>query len=121
MLRSITAVLAGYVTFAIPSSLLVAISGRDPYTRLPADVLAIFVLLGMFFAFGAGYVAARMARKKPTGHASAVAFLIALGGIVSLALVKESTGWVQIAAVFLMAPAAVAGGYFRSRSPEAEE
>jgi hypothetical protein len=61
-----------------------------------------------------------MANKKPVGHAAVVGALIAIGGLVSLAAVKESPGWVQIAAVLLMAPLAVVGGYFRSRSPEAE-
>lgn len=120
MFRSISGVLAGYLTFAIPFKLLFGVTGSHEFAPLSPTMLIIAIVFGIGVGFLGGYVAARMAGKKPVGHAATVGLLIAMWGLLSLAVERESPGWVHIAAVLLMAPAAAGGGYFRSRSPEAE-
>ena len=64
----------------------------------------------LIFAFGGGYIAARVARRADNLAGIAVGSIIALGALVSLASSPTGAIWSQLAALLLMAPAAVVGG-----------
>jgi hypothetical protein len=71
-------------------------------------------LCGMLFAGLGGYVAARLAGRRPLAHAAALALVIALGaGISIVTSARGDDVWSQVAAMFLMAPSAILGGFVR--------
>ena len=72
-------------------------------------------IYGILFAALGGYVAALIARRRPRAHALAVGVLIALGSTVSLVVSASDARWSQLAALFLMAPAAAWAGMLRRR------
>lgn len=116
MLRSLIAVIAGYLVFAASAVALFKISGRDPHAPAGLVFMGLTVLYGMFFAAIGGYIAAWLAGRWEFEHSLAVAGLIAAGGAASL-LARPGQGalWTQLAAVLVMAPMAMAGGYLRLR------
>lgn len=110
-MRSVAAVVAGYLVFGISTAAMFALSGQDPLR--PASVLFMIVstLLGILAAVVGGWVAARLAPVHPRRHAAAVAVL--LGAIALVSLVLHPAGspvWSPVAALCLMAPAAYVGG-----------
>jgi hypothetical protein len=114
--RSVAAVVFGYLIFAVSAVLLFQISGQAPHAPASPAFMVGSTLYGVVFAALSGYVAGRLARHHPVRHASAVAGLIALGAAASLLGQARSGGvWSQLAALLLMAPAAWVGGYWRSR------
>ncbi len=71
---------------------------------------------GMAFALLGGYVAARLALRRPLAHGAAVAAVLALGAAVSLiSTLGNGAIWSQVAALVFMAPCAVLGGWLRAR------
>ncbi len=120
MLRSVAAVLMGYLLFALARAALTALSGQEPHA--PA-FMAITILYGLFFSILAGYVAAVVAGagKYEIEHAFAVATLIAAIGAASLmAAPPAESKWTQLSVVLIIAPAAILGGYFRRRQIRAK-
>jgi MFS-type transporter involved in bile tolerance (Atg22 family) len=114
MLRSLGAVVAGYLSFAVPAVALFAVTGRDSHAAQPLAFMVGSTLYGMLFAALGGYVAARLAGRHPLRHAIVLSLVIALGAAVSI--VTRSTGdtvWSQLAALFLMAPSGTLGGLLR--------
>lgn len=117
MLRSIGAVLTGYLVFAVSAVLLFKLAARDPHAAAPLGFIILTTLYGMTFAILAGYVAAWLAGRRPLDHAIALAALIASGGLISMVLSAEGGArWSQVGAVVLMAPAAILGGLIRRRA-----
>jgi multisubunit Na+/H+ antiporter MnhB subunit len=116
MLKSVAAVVTGYVVFAVSAVLLFWATGRDPHEPQRVGFLVFSVLYGMAFATAGGFVAAKIAARKPRQHALAVAVVLAIGASASL-LAQPGAGarWSQLAALIFMAPAALAGGFVRSR------
>jgi hypothetical protein len=118
MLRSVAAVLMGYLLFALTAEAFFLLSGRDPHASAGAAFMAVTILYGLFFSILGGYVAALVAGagKYEIEHAFAVATLIAAIGAASL--IAEAPGeskWTQLSAVLIIAPAAILGGYLRRR------
>lgn len=116
-LRSVAAVLVGYLVFAVCSFAAFRLSGQAPHAPAPLPVMLGVIASGVVFAMGGGYVTALLAGRRPLGHSIATAALIAAGAAVSLAatLGREPV-WSQVAALTLMAPAVALGGWLRSRS-----
>jgi hypothetical protein len=116
MIRSVIAIIVGYFVFAVSAALLFSISGRDPHDAVPAWFLVTSVLYGCAFAALGGYLAALIARRKAFKHAAILTIVIGAGALVSL-LSRPGKGaiWSQAAALLLMAPSAMAGGYFRKQ------
>jgi|SRR5665213_463867 len=114
--RSVLAVIVGYLIFALSAFAFFQITGQPPHQAAPIPIMLASIAFGMVFALLGGYVAAWLARRRPLAHASAVAVLLALGAAISL-LGTLGTGaiWSQVAALALMAPAAVLGGWLRLR------
>jgi hypothetical protein len=115
--RGIAAVLGGYLIFAVSAVALFALSGRDAHQAQDPVFTAVSVLYGAVFAVLAGYVAARLAGRSPLLHAGVVALVIAVGAVASIPSVPEGTfPWSQVAALVLMAPCAVLGGWLAARA-----
>ena len=115
-MRSVLAVLLGYLVFGVSALILFKVSGVDPRQEPGLGFRIWSTLCGVFFAFSGGYLAARIAGKKEITHAGAVACLLALIATVSLiAQPGHGSLWSQIAALGFMTPAAVLGGVLRAR------
>ena len=115
-MKSILAVLVGYLIFGLPSAALFLLSGIDPELRVELEFRIWSTLYGIFFALLGGYTAARMAGGKELWHASAVAVILAL--LATISLIAQPTGssiWSQIAALRFMVPAVILGGIVRLR------
>ena len=113
MLGSIVAVVAGYAVFGASGAILFPLTGRDPHAQAPMMFIIWATLYGIVFAAAGGYAAAAIAPRKPRAHAAIVGALIAVGAAASLVAAPSDARWSQLAALFLMAPAAAAGGMLR--------
>jgi len=119
VLRGLLGLVTGYVVFAASAALLFVISRHDPHAPVSTEFLVFSVACGIVFAFLGGYLAAAIAGRGGMLYALAVAIAIAVGALVSL-IARPGQGaiWSQIAALLLMSPAAVVGGYIRTRQTQ---
>jgi hypothetical protein len=110
-MRSVGAIAAGYLIFALSAAALFQSTGQDPHAEADPAFMLMSVIYGFVFAMVGGYVAGRIVPEHPRRHAGAVGILIAVGAIVSLAM-SSATGatWSQFAALTIMAPGAAAAG-----------
>jgi hypothetical protein len=116
MARSILAVVVGYIVFALPAFAFFRIVGQAPHQAAPVPVMLGSTALGMVCALFGGYMAAWIARRRPVVHGCAVAAILAMGAAVSLlSTTGKGAVWSQVAALLLMAPCAVVGGWLRLR------
>ena len=113
MLRSIGAVVAGYLLFGIPAAVLFPLTGRDPHAAAPLSFILFTAIYGAVFAMAGGYLAAAIAPRRPRFHAAMVGLLIAIGATASLIAAPADARWSQLAAILLVAPVAAAGGMLR--------
>jgi glucose-6-phosphate-specific signal transduction histidine kinase len=119
LLRSIVAVVIGYIVFAASAFAIFRLSGHDPHAPASAAFMLLAIVAGAVFAMAGGYVAAWIAGRRPVAHAVAMAAVLAAGATVSLAsTVGHGAVWSQVAALVLMAPSAVVGGWCRARVVE---
>lgn len=122
MVRSIVAVIAGYMLFAVPSGALFAFTGHDPHLEPTLLFAAGTIVYGMVFAFLGGWTAGVIAKKEPVRHAVWVAAIMLLLATFSV-IVQYGHGsmWSQLSAIVLMAPCAAAAGVLRkNRMKEGE-
>ena len=116
VLRSIAAVVLGYLVFAVSAGLLFRILGADPHAPQSPGLMAGSVVYGMAFAFVGGLAAIRLAPRRPGLHAALVSLLIAAGAAASLlASPANDAKWSQRAAIVLMAPSALLAGRLSTR------
>ncbi len=116
MLKSVLAVIAGYAVFAFSGFALFQLTGQPPHGEASLPFMIGAVVYGVVFAFLGGYVGGLIAGRRPVTHGAAVAVLLALGATASLvSTIGRGAVWSQVCALLLMAPAAVAGGWFRGR------
>jgi len=111
------AVVAGYLIFAGSAVLLFRLSGVDPHSPAPAGFEAFTIAYGLVFASLGGFVTGKIAGRANLGCGIALALVIALGATVSL-IARPGRGalWTQTAALFLFAPASIAGDWVRKRT-----
>jgi hypothetical protein len=69
VIRSVLAVLLGYVVFVLSASALFAVSGRDPHSQASAAFTVFAIAYGACFGVVAGLVAAWIARRAYFTHA----------------------------------------------------
>jgi len=120
LLRSVAAVLAGYIVFAASSYAAFRVTGQDPHAEASVSCMVITITAGIVFALAGSYIAGWIAGRKPLAHGMAMAALLALGAGVSLAAtLGHGAIWTQVAALTLMAPSAVAGGWLAARMQHA--
>ena len=116
LLRSIGAVISGYLVIALSAFLFFALSGQAPHAKASPSMMTLSILVGVIAAFAGGFLAARLAGRKPLAHGVAVAVVLAIGASVSLAsTLGHGAIWSQVSALLLMAPVAVLGGWARAR------
>lgn len=116
-IRSVVAVLLGYVIFAASAKALFRLSGHAPHAATSGEFMLVAVVYGVIFAAVGGYVAAWLAGRRPVAHAVAMAAILATGAAVSLAAtLGHGAVWSQVAALAVMAPSAVLGGWWRARA-----
>ncbi|RYE02062.1 MAG: hypothetical protein EOP50_00950 [Sphingobacteriales bacterium] len=78
--------------------------------------MAASILVGAIAAALGGYVAGLLGGSRPVLHGALVATILATGALVSLlSTVGHGAIWSQIAALVIMAPSAVLGGWLRAR------
>ncbi|MEO8334885.1 MAG: hypothetical protein ABI664_07925 [bacterium] len=117
LLRSIAAVIVGYVIFAASAYAVFRVSGQAAHAVASTSFMLLSIASGIVFALAGGYVAGWIAGRRPIAHAVAMAMVLALGAGVSLiATLGHGVIWSQVAALLLMAPSAVLGGWLRSRA-----
>lgn len=117
ILRSVAGVFLGYVFFAVCSFAIFRLSGRAPHAPASLSFMATTSAAGIIFAIAGGYLAGWIAGRRPLVHAVVMAVVLALGAAASLAAtLGHGAIWSQVAALTLMAPAAVFGGWLRARS-----
>jgi hypothetical protein len=120
VLRTLGAIIGGYLIFALSAVALFQLSGRDPHAPQPLWFIVAAVAYGTVFAALGGFVAARLAPTRSLLHAGSVAVVLALGASVSLvASPGAGATWSQWAALALMAPSAYLGGHLATRSQRA--
>ena len=122
MVRSIVAVIVGYMIFALGTFAFFRLSGQPPHAPAPVSVMLESSVCGMAFALLGGYVAGWLAGRRPFAHACAMAIVLLIGAAVSLfATLGKGAVWSQLAALILMAPCALLGGWLRARQVVARQ
>jgi hypothetical protein len=112
IMRSVFAVLAGYAIFALSTFALFRISGQEAHAAASVRLIAVSVVYAGFFAFCAGYTAARLAPSRPLIHGGVIAAFIAIAALASLfARPEQGAIWSQLIALLVVAPAVLAGAY----------
>lgn len=116
LLRSVFAVLLGYVVFAAAAFAVFQLSGQAPHSVASTPFMVVSVVSGVLSALTGGYLAGWVAGRRPFAHGVAMAALLALGAGISLAAtLGHGAVWTQVAALALMAPSAALGGWLRRR------
>ena len=117
LLRSFVAVVVGYVIFAVSAYAVFRLSGHPAHEAASAPFMVLSIACGVIFALVGGYVAGWLAGRRALAHGVAMALLLATGASVSLAsTLGRGAVWSQLAALLLMAPSAVLGGWLRASS-----
>ena len=115
MLRSVGAVFAGYVVFAISAVLVFQLSGRDPHASAPLAFRVATIVWGAVFAMVGGWLAAHISVRRPALHGAIVAVVIAVLALASMVADSSGARWSQLAAIVVMAPCAWLGGALAAR------
>ncbi|PYP78083.1 MAG: hypothetical protein DMD35_12275 [Gemmatimonadetes bacterium] len=115
ILRSVVAVLVGYVAFAASAYAVFRLSGHAAHAPASVSFMLLTIACGVIFAALGGYVAGWLAGRRPLAHAVAMAALLLAGAAASLvSTLGHGAIWSQVAAIMLMAPSAVLGGWLRA-------
>ena len=115
LFRNIASVIVGYLIFAVTAVLLFNLSGIDPHAEASFGTVALVIIFGAIFAFMGGYVAKLIAATRSLNANYVLAILMASFAAFSF-FKSGGSHYTQIAAIFLFAPASLAGGIARRRS-----
>jgi len=113
--RNISAVICGYLIFAVSALMLFKFGGIDPHAESGVGVKASVVVFGIVFSFVGGYAAKLIAAVRSLS-VNLILSLIMAGFAAFSAFKSEGEHYTQIAAIFVFAPASLLGGYIRRRS-----
>lgn len=127
MLRSVFAVITGYLTMMITVGLATFLvqAARPAWfqtgTVPPPQYLALSTVYSFVAAFCAGQLTGRIAQTKPLQHAIAMALLAFLLSVLPALVygVRIEPRWFQVVPSVLMPAAAIAGGWLRAKAVEA--
>ena len=111
--RSLFAVVAGYLVFGLSAVILFQVAGVDPHAQQSTGFKIVSIVWGVAFALAAGFFTAKLAPRRPLWHAGMVAALVALGATISLVGAGGSK-WTQIAAIVFTTPSVILGGFLGS-------
>lgn len=115
VVRTILAVIVGYLVFAVSAVLLFNLSGIDPHADAGLGTIAIVIVFGAVFAFIGGYLTKLIAATKTMVANYALAIIMASFAAFSF-FKSPGTHYTQIAAIVLFAPLSLVGGLIRGRS-----
>ena len=131
MLRSVGAVLAGFLlaTIIVLLSTMIAVAlmlppaGPGMMPEPTGSYLAVNLICGLLAASAGGWLAARLARHAPLGHAMAVGTVMLVLGLAAAAMESDGTtgrqpGWYLYAVALIGWVGASLGGVLRSRQVE---
>lgn len=126
MLRSILAVLAGIVSWAVlwvGSNAILASLFAAQYKVEKKDyvpLLLLLIVLSLIFSIIAGFITARLAQRKEMAHTLVLGVLqLAMGIAAQMANYDALPLWYHITFLLLLIPGNVLGGLLRSRKNEA--
>ncbi len=108
-MRLVSGVILGYMLFAFSAFGLFRITHHDPHAPASLSFEVGAMVYGVLFAIVAGFVASFIGGRHDMLAARCVAAILALGAIVSM--IATVVSWSQIAALLLMAPAVLLGGW----------
>ena len=108
--RSLFAVVAGYLVFGLSAVILFQVAGVDPHAQSSTGFKIFSIVWGIAFALGAGFFAAKLAPRRPLCHAGIVAALVAVAATVSV-IGMSGTKWTQLAAIVFTTPSVILGGW----------
>jgi hypothetical protein len=115
MIRSILAVIAGYLAFYLAMLILWLAFGYGPKQEPPTtEFLILSVFCEALFALGSGYLIALIVRRRELLHAGILSAVFVISGILYLLLrLNHYPVWVPIAVIFVNAPCVFLGGLLR--------
>lgn len=116
MLRSTLAVVVGYLIVGVSAAVLFQVTGQAPHAQATTRFTIWSTVYGVVFSALGGYTAAKLAPRQPKHHAIVVAIMIASAAIASALIQPATASWSQVTALFLMAPAAAAGGLLHGQA-----
>jgi MFS family permease len=120
-MRTVLAVVAGYVIFAVSAVALFQLTHRAPHAATSLSFALVATAYGIAFAVLAGSIAQRIARRVDLLAPAGVALVIALGAAVSLMTTwRGAAHWSQWTALVLMAPSSILGGALARRVTPAQ-
>lgn len=111
LMRTFLAVVLGYLVFAVSAVALFQLTHQAPHATTTIGFAALATVYGIAFAAISGWIAYRLARRDDLVAPICLAIVVALGATVSLISTwRQPAHWSQWTAIFLMAPATIAGG-----------
>lgn len=109
MIRKITAVVVGYLVFAVSAGLWFPLMGYPPHNDAPLAFKIETLAYGVFFSLLAGWLAKLIARSPGVlvnYLLAALMFVLALGSL----LFSGGSHWTQFMTLLIFAPCAYLGG-----------
>jgi hypothetical protein len=126
MVRSILAVLAGIVIWAVlwvGGNAILATLLAEQYKAEKKDyvpMLLLLIVLSFIFSILAGYLTARLAQRKEIAHTLVLGVLqLAMGIAAQMANYEALPLWYHIIFLLLLIPGNLFGGMLRARKTEA--
>ena len=114
MLRSVVAVVSGYLAFLVLTYSLWMVFGQDLETPPTEGFLVLSLAFETPFAVAAGYLTAWIARRRGAAHAAVLAGAMALHGAAGLVASSQAYPvWVDLVTLFILAPCCYVGGRIR--------
>ena len=117
MIRSILAVISGYLAFYLALLILWLVFGYGPKQKTPTTE---FLILSLFcealFALGSGVLIALIARRRELLHAGILSAVFVISGVLYLLLrLNHYPVWVPLGVIFVNAPCVLLGAYLRRK------
>jgi hypothetical protein len=109
LMRVVSGVILGYLVFALSAFGLFRITHHNPHAPASITFEVGAIVYGVLFAILAGLIASFIGGRPSMLAAKCVAVIVALGAVISMASTVVS--WSAMAALLLMAPAVLLGGW----------
>ncbi len=109
-MRVVSGVILGYLVFGLSAFALFRITHHDPHAPASISFEVCAIVYGILFAILAGYIASFIGGRLDMLAARVVAIVLAVVAIASM--IASGIAWSQLAAVVLMAPAVLIGGWW---------
>ncbi|MEO1403182.1 MAG: hypothetical protein AAFV72_18310 [Cyanobacteria bacterium J06635_1] len=120
-MRSIVAVVVGYLTMSVAVALLFSVWLSNPTHTINTEFMVFATIFGLFAALGGGYVTGLAAPAAPLGHALGLAMLSAvMWGISMYKGQGQEPLWFQAANLASVLVGVLLGGYLRQRQMGSE-